>query len=652
VEPTAAQERVERKPAHTNGASGNGAPTNGAGAEDARERISSEFDLDVNHHKPQKGKGKLGSLENPEVYDNVPGHLIPIIEREFDDFDTEAGKFLDGQTPEDQFIGFRLKQGVYGQRQPDVQMIRTKLPMGGITPEQLEVFADVIEDYAPLNKGHITTRQNIQIHHVPLPDAAKLIRRISDAGLSSREGCGNTVRNVTGDPFAGVTEGELFDITPYAGAYVRYFVRHPVTQLMPRKVKTAFTATDEDVAITGIHDIGFIPRVRDGVRGVEIRVGGGTSIMPRVAPTLYDFVEVDNGDYLKVSEAVFRLFDRQEWLRANRARARIKVLIDKIGMDDFRVMVEEELEGDWVAERDFSIEHLLYVDEEEANAPAVPPHAASPNGDRSAFDAFRASNVAPQRQEGFSTVTAKVIRGDLTPEQLRGLATIMREHTGGYARTTVQQNIVLRWVRDESVYEVWQGLVELGLGEPGQNQVTDVVSCPGTDSCKLGITSSMGLNRAIQERVEAMGITDPLTKQVHIKMSGCPNGCSQHHIANIGFYGASLKIGDRQIPAYIPHLGGNYEGGEVIYGHRLRSRLPAKRVPEAVERWLRLYEGERADGEDFNDFVERAGTVRFEEEVKDLTMPVSFSLETLDQFVDWSRSEPYAVERGEGECAV
>src|SRR5215208_3704892 len=316
-------------------------------------------------------KGR-GSIEDPEVLENVPGHVIPILEREFDDFDTESAKFLRGETEETEFIGFRLKQGVYGQRQPDVQMVRVKLPMGGITPEQLEAFADVIEKYAPLNKGHVTTRQNIQMHHIPLPDAAKLIRELSDAGLSSREGCGNTVRNVTGDPFAGVTEGELFDITPYAGAYVRYFVRHPTTQLMPRKIKTAFTATDEDVAITGIHDIGFIPRERDGVRGVEIRVGGGTSIMPRIAPTLYEFVELDNGEYLKVTEAVLRIFDRQDWLRVNRARARIKVLVDKIGIDAFRELVDEELKGDWVSERDFSIEHLLLLDDEEANAPAIP----------------------------------------------------------------------------------------------------------------------------------------------------------------------------------------------------------------------------------------------------------------------------------------
>ena len=609
--------------------------------------------LDQDLNKVQKGKGARGSLENPEVYENVPGHVIPILEREFEDFDSEAEKFLDGQTPEDQFIGFRLKQGVYGQRQPDVQMIRVKLPMGGITPEQMDAFASVVEKYAPLNKGHITTRQNIQIHHVPLRDSKKLIREISAVGLSSREGCGNTVRNVTGDPFAGVSEGELFDITPYAGAYVRYVVRHPTTQLMPRKIKTAFTATEEDVAITKIHDIGFVPKLRDGVRGVEIRVGGGTSIMPRIAPTLYDFVELDNGDYLKVSEAALRIFDRQDWLRVNRARARIKVLVDKIGMDAFRELVDEELEGDWVAERDFSIDHLLYIDEEELSAPPVPETFASPNGDRSAFERFRDSSVHPQRQQGFSTVTVKVTRGDLTPEQFRGLAEIMREYTGGYARTTVQQNLVLRWVRDEAVYDVWRRLDELGLGSAGAFEITDTVSCPGTDSCKLGITSSMGLNRAIEERIEAMQITDPLTRQIHIKMSGCPNGCGQHHIGTIGFYGASLKVGERQIPAYIPHVGGNFEGGDVVFGHRLKVRLPSKRVPDAVERWIRHYESERAsDQETFNQFVERVGTGEFEGLIKDLSMPAEFNLETMDQFIDWSRSEPYRVERGEGECAI
>jgi sulfite reductase (ferredoxin) len=602
--------------------------------------------------EPSATTGRKGSLENPEVREDVPGHVIPILQREFDDFDNEAGKFLAGDIPEDEFIGFRLRQGVYGQRQADVQMIRVKLPFGGVTPEQLDTFADVIERWVPLRKGHITTRQNIQMHHVPLRDAAALIRVISDAGLSSREGCGNTVRNVTADPWAGICHDETFDPTPYAGAYVRYFVRHPTTQLMPRKVKTAFTGSDTDRALTGIHDVAFIARERDGVKGFEMRIGGGTSIMPRVAPTLIDFVRAEDGEYLKYTEAVLRIFDRQDWLRVNRARARLKVMVDKIGIEAMRELVEEELQGDWVAERDFDPQARLFLHDEEANAPGPPVAPGSPNGDGTEFLRFRGANVEAQRQPGFSAVQVKVPRGDLTPEQFRGLAEIMREYSGGMARTTVHQNFVLRWVRDEAVYDVWRALSELGLGEAGADQVDDVVSCPGTDSCKLGITSSMGLNRAITERIESMRITDPLTRGIHIKMSGCPNGCSQHHIGNIGFYGASIKVGEHTIPAYVAHIGGNYEGGEIVYGARLKVRLAAKRVPEAVERWIRMYEAGRDDGEVFNAYAERAGTKAFEDAVRDLAMPVEFGLESMNQFIDWDRKVPFQVIRGEGECAV
>ncbi len=600
-----------------------------------------------------KPAGKAGSLDNPEVVQDVPGHVIPILEQEFDDFVTESKKFLDGQTPEPEFIGFRLKQGVYGQRQPDVQMCRIKLPWGGVTPEQMDVLADVTEEFAPLRKAHITTRQNFQIHHIPLLQMAELIRRVSASGLSSREGCGNTVRNVTADPWAGVCDDEIFDPTAYAGAYVRYFVRHPTTQLMPRKVKTAFCGSDYDRAITGIHDIAFLSRINDaGEKGFEVRVGGGTSIMPRVAPTLYEFVKADDGEYLKIAEAVFRIFDRQDWLRVNRARARIKVFVDKFGIDELRNQVEEELKGDWVNERDFDPQSRLFIHDEEANAPAVPASYGSPNGDLSEFEAFRTANVTAQKQAGFSAVQIKVTRGDLSPEQLRGLAAIMRDFSGGYARTTVHQNLLLRWVRDESVYDVWTALKALDLGDAGADEISDVVSCPGTDSCKLGITSSMGLNAAVKERIDGMDIQDPLTKRIHVKMSGCPNGCSQHHIANIGFYGASIRVGDKTIPASIPHIGGTYEGGTVGYGARLKARIPSKRVPEAVERWIRFYESDRTDGEAFNAFAERVGTSAFEERVKDLTLPAEFNLENMNLFMDWTKSVPFEVVRGEGECAV
>ncbi len=606
--------------------------------------------------EPVSVPAQRGTLEDPEVLQNVPGHVIPILEHEFADFKTEATKFLAGDTAEDEFIKFRLKQGVYGQRQPDVNMVRVKLPFGGVTPEQMDSFADVVEKYAPLNKGHITTRQNVQIHHIPLAEMEPAIHELSRTGLSSREGCGNTVRNVTGDPWAGVAKDELFDMTPYVGAYVRYFVRHPTTQAMPRKIKTAFDGSPRDRAISGIHDIAYRARVKeiDGreVRGAEMLVGGGTSIMPRVAPTLYDFVGLDDGEYLKIAEAVFRIFDRQEWLRVNRARARIKVFVDKYGIEELRNQVEEELKGDWVAERDFSVEHTLFLNDERESAPAPPQSYGSPNGDLSEFERFRSTNVQPQKQEGYVTVEAKVTRGNLTPEQFRGLAQIMRDYAGGYARTTVQQNFLLRWVREECVYDAWRALSALGLGEPGSREIVDVVSCPGTDSCKLGITSSMGLNQAVQERMEAMQIEDELTRQIHIKMSGCPNGCSQHHVADIGFYGASIKVGEHTIPAYIPHVGGVYEGGEVTFGTRLKLRLPAKRVPEAIERWIRYYESERKQDEPWGEFCQRVGTPELEALVKDLSMPVDFGLETMNQFIDWNRDVPFEVIRGEGECAV
>jgi sulfite reductase (ferredoxin) len=598
-------------------------------------------------------KGR-GSLENPEVYENVPGHVIPILEREFDDFDHESGRYLDGEIEENEFIGFRLKQGVYGQRQADVQMVRVKLPFGGINPEQMEAFADAVEKYVPLRKGHITTRQNFQFHHVPLRDAAAMIRDISAVGLSSREGCGNTVRNVTADPWAGVCEGEVFDCTPYAGAYVRYFVRHPTTQLMPRKIKTSFDGTPDDRAISEIHDIAFRAKVKDGKKGFEMLVGGGTSIMPRTAPVLYDFVEADNGEYLEAAEAVLRIFDRQDWLRPNRARARIKVFVDKFGIEELRRQADEERKGEWVQERDFDVARLRFDDDEEAVVTKLPmaQDFAQPNGDRSGFKRWAEHNVKPQKQAGFSTVQVNVIRGDLTPEQFRGLAAIMRDFCGGYARTTVSQNLVLRWVRDEATYAVWQRLGQLGLANPGADTIVDTVSCPGTDSCKLGITSSMGLNRAIHERVEQMQITDPLTQKIHIKMSGCPNGCGQHHIGSIGFYGASIKLGEKTIPAYVAHIGGRYGGEGVAFGQRLKIRLPAKRVPDAVERWIRFYEAERAEGETFNAFAERVGLAEFETRAKDLSLPVEFNLENIEHFIDWQRREPYQVIRGEGECAV
>ena len=586
------------------------------------------------------------------VQTNAPGKVLPILTEELDDFETEATRFLAGGYEEEAvFQGYRLKQGVYGQRQPNVQMTRVKLPFGGVTPDQMDAFGELAERFAPLRKGHITTRQNFQFHHIPLARMPDGLRLLASVGLSTREACGNTVRNVTADPWAGVTDGELFDVTPYAGAFARFWLRNPLTQLLPRKFKVAFSADDADVAITGIHDLGFIPRIENGVQGFKMVCGGGLAIMPREAIVVREFVSLD--EYLKVSEAVIRIFNAADMLRKNRAMARIKVLIDRIGADRFLEMVDDALAQPW-AQRDFSPERLLFLDNEEERAPARRDSYAQPGDDAAAFTQFVSANVKAQKQQGFSTVEIKITRGDLTPAQFHGIADMMREYCGGNARTSVQQNMVLRWVRDESLYEVYSRLVDLGLAEAGAGTVTDVVSCPGTDSCKLGITSSMGLNRAIQERVTDLAVADPLVEKLHIKMSGCPNSCGQHHLGNIGFHGAAMKVDGHQLPAYHAFIGGGYEegNGKVRVGTQLKLRLPAKRTPDAVQRWLDLYQREREDGEEFNAYFDRVGKVPFEQAVQDLTIPGDFSDDNREMFIDWTKFELYVLERGEGECAV
>lgn len=331
------------------------------------------------------------------------------------------------------------------------------------------------ERFAPLRKGHITTRQNIQLHHIPLAKAAEALFVLGKAGLSTREACGNTVRNVTGDPWAGIPGRRTLRPYPVRRRLRPLLASEPALPAPPRKFKVAFTGTDADNAITGIHDLGFIPRIQDGVKGFEVVVGGGLSIMARNAPVLAPFVSTD--EYLRISEAVVRIFEKADELRKNRSKARLKFLVHRVGIEEFRRMVDEELKGDW-ASKDFPPDRLLYIHDEEQNAPPRKPLYQQPNGDDCGCSAFVSANVRAQRQQGFSAVEVKVTRGDLKPEQFRGIATLMREYCGGYARMTVGQNIVLRWVRDESLFEVFQALRDLGLADIEHQGITDVVSCP------------------------------------------------------------------------------------------------------------------------------------------------------------------------------
>ncbi|MDA1278730.1 MAG: nitrite/sulfite reductase [Chloroflexi bacterium] len=570
---------------------------------------------------------------------------------EIADFEDQVKLFQAGEKGEIEFLRFRLRQGVYGQRQPDRQMIRIKLPFGGLTAVQMDVLGDVVEKYTPLKKGHFTTRENVQLHHVPLAETAELLRMLGDAGMSTREACGNVVRNVVAHPSAGVSPDEVFDVTPYSAAYARYFLRHPTTQNMPRKSKVAFSGSEKDEAMVLMHDVGLVARVRDGKRGFKIVVGGGLSTNPLMAKTLSEFVPAE--DFIKHCEAVLRIFNRQDEERKSIMKARIKFTIERLGIEKFREMVDEELQGDW-AKKEIDLDSLMFIEDELADAPAVPTGATPEPTNDAAYDNWKRTNVVEQRQTGFNMVYVRIERGDVYANQWSQLATIARKFGGGRARIDQQQNIVFRWVRTESIYDTYLALGDIGFSVAGRETIRDIVTCPGTDSCKLGITSSMGLNKALGEAIDQMQDIDPLVEKMHIKASGCPNSCGQHHIASIGFHGAVMKGPSGQVPAYELFLGGrSTEAGGTKIGERVKARIPAKLAPAALKTVLDNYTTNRNEGEEFSQYIERVGVEQFETEFKKLKDEVGpLDRDHIQTYMDWGKTVVYKLERGEGECAV
>ena len=576
--------------------------------------------------------------------------VLPILAEEIETFEKEVERFRDGEWDNTEFTRFRLRQGIYGQRQPDKQMIRVKVPFGGLTADQMDALGQISDRFAPLKKGHLTTRENVQFHHVPLPETPDVLRTLGDVGLTTREACGNTVRNVVAPPEAGVASDEVFDVTPYAAAYARYFLRHATTQNMPRKVKTAFSGSENDVSITAIHDVGFIARTREGQRGFKIVVGGGLSIMPRMADTLYEFVPVD--EFLKVSEACLRIFNRSTEERKSLMKARIKFLIAREGIEEFRRLVELELEGEW-AKKSVDLDSLLFVEEEETDAPGPAKNCTPEPTDDDAYELWKRENTKPQRQAGFNLVYVRVERGDIYVEQWSPLGEIARGFAGGRARIDQQQNLIFRWVRDEALYDVYLRLRDLDMAAAGPDTIRDIVTCPGTDSCKLGITSSMGLNKALGEVIDTLDTNDEQIRKIHIKASGCPNSCGQHHIADIGFHGAVMKGKGGQVPAYELFLGGKYDDGDVRVGQRVRARVPARFAPRALTSVLDYYRENRNADEPFASFVQRVGTAPFEEMFRPYKEEVGpLDRENIESYMDWGKTVLYKLERGEGECAV
>ncbi len=587
--------------------------------------------------------------------DLQPGRVLVTLDEEIENFRQEARRF---RTDEEGLLGvfrpFRLMQGIYGQRQENTQMIRIKLPYGGISADQMEACAVVAEKYSGLRRGHITTRENFQFHFVDLDEVADVLRLLADVGITSREAAGNTVRNVTGCPYAGTCPDEAFDATPYLAAYARHMLRNPISQRLPRKWKVAFSSCASDCAGTPFHDLGFIARVKreNGrtVRGFEARVGGGLSTMPRKADVVYDFVPVEKGEYIRVAEAMVRVFDKEGGrpglLRKNAHKARIKFLLKEIGVEEFRRQVEEELAQPG-ARAPLDMEALTQL-APEGPTPGEPPRNSHRPGPE--FERWRETNVRRQWQEGYVAVTVTVPMGNLSFEQFRGLAEIMRRFSGGTARTQQNQNLVLRWVRAEALPTLHAKLTALELGAAEAGLIADVVTCPGTDTCSLAITASQRLGFVLRDAILEMGIDDPLVREIPIKVSGCPNGCGLHHLGAIGLQGASFKAGMTEIPCYDLFLGGgNYIGCDK-YGTRV-ARVPAKRIPQAVAKIIRTYQEEREGGESFLQYVDRVGPKYFDpllNEFKEVG-PIS---EEIDVYMDWGKEELFQVVRGEAECAM
>ena len=572
-----------------------------------------------------------------------------ITKSEIDNFEREALAWRAGGGLGDDFRPFRLQHGTYGQRQADRQMMRIKVPHGTMTPEMLHAVAECAELYTMRKLGHVTTRQAIQLHFVMLEDAPKVMRRLAEVGMTTREACGHTVRNITADPLTGIADDCVFDVTPYAEAAMRYFLRNPVNQKLPRKFKITYSASEEDRGLIPMHDIGLMAVERDGKQGFRVSVGGGLGAAPRIADVLVDFIPVE--EQLRTIEACIRVWDRLGE-RRNKNKARIKFLVAKLGIDEFRRLYELELAtlpgsfDEKYREPDFAL-----IEE----APAGGSHASTNGGGaapREGFDVFRRTNVVRQAQAGWNTVYVLLPIGDVTSEQMHQLAEMARKYANGHIRTTATQNFVLRWVHDDDLPAVHSELQDIGLAEAHAMTISDIITCPGADTCSIGVTSSKGLGTELRDRIlNSNGkYRDPLVNDIQIKISGCPNSCGQHHVADIGFYGMAIRSGERQIPAFQLMLGGNAQGEGKL--GKITMKIPARYIPDAVDRLVTTYVGDRAENEKFSSWTERYGTARVQELLAEYKIVPEFNKDPM-AYVDWGQTKFFTLDdMGEGECAV
>ena len=591
-------------------------------------------------------------------------------ESDIDEFAGMLARFESGEITPEEWRGFRLLRGTYGQRQPDdSHMMRVKMPQGMLTADQFIAFADVADHFSR-GFGHITTRQNMQFHFVKVHDAEPAMRRMAEAGLTTREACGNSVRNITACAFAGVSPSEAFDVTPYSEALTRYFLRHPLSSSLPRKFKIGFEGCAEDHVKATINDIGWLGRMQDGQRGFRVLVGGGTATMSVSGAVVFDFLPV--GEMFNVAEAIVRVFHALGDYK-HKHKNRMKFLIKSLGWDRWRAEFDrtlaevraeggislppdvlnapEDIPPSWPRATAPSLEDIAArVTTGEVRGPGIRPDPQPARPTEEAYLEWATTNVRHQKQAGFMAVIASVPLGDLTGQQMRVLADLSRAYSDGTLRVTPTQNLVFRWVPRDQVRELYARLAAMGLPLGDADTVADVTSCPGAESCKLAVTQSRGLGRLLEDQVRANRELIALAPGLDVKVSGCPNGCGQHHIAAVGFQGSLRKLDGRPLPQYFVMAGGGVHPDGATFG-RLIGKIPARRAPIALERLARLYAAEHRPEETPAAFFNRTELARLKAIVADLE-PLTADTATDDDFIDLAESTQFTPETMEGECAV
>ncbi|MGB7761801.1 MAG: nitrite/sulfite reductase [Bryobacteraceae bacterium] len=573
-----------------------------------------------------------------------------LVREEIETFRGRAREFLAGQITEDEFRPFRLKHGIYGQRQPGVQMVRSKIPSGMLTAAQAEQLARVAEEFGG-GKGHLTTRQNIQFHFVPLARVADLMHVLADAGLTNREACYNTVRNVTTCAWAGIARNEVFDVRPYAQRLAFALLRKDLTGNLPRKFKIAFDGCAGSDCIAGaINDIGLRAAIRDGRRGFRMLVAGGLGPLPTEAQLLEEFVPEDR--LLNRVEAVIRVFNRYG-NRANKNKARLKFVLRERGIDWLREQVEKEYQsiqsGGGIAWPEMVPEGFggYQSRPQPLGQGALLPLVRRQRTGDAEYDAWRSTNVAEQKQAGYAAVTVRVEQGNLQAGQLRGLARIADAAGDGTLRVSIDQNLLLPFVPLARLPEVHRALATIDLAAARARHIDDVVTCPGAYSCNLALTKSMNLGAALGETLRRYD--DPRVRGLSIKISGCPNACGQHWVADFGFFGNARKIDGREVPYYQMLLGGGYdEAGVMRFGLAVQS-IPARLAPAAVLRVLDHFQANRIEGETFRQYVLRHKIETFREMTREFAKPAELFPEI---YQDWGDDQAYSLQLGRGECAA